>query len=342
MKKMKVGIIGCGTVTSSGHVPAYRQLGLDIVGVADSNKAMLKKIVAKRKYTDYHELLKQDLDIVSICTPPFLHKEICLEAAERGINILVEKPLALTSIEGAAIKETTQKNNVKLSVMHNYKFITPFMRAKKMLDNGELGRLLTFQCVVHGSSPAALNNWKFDENKSGSMILQWNHPLYLATWLGGTPKSVYAIGKTVIPNYPSVADLEVLINFSQMTAYIEMTQFTNCPKFACNITGTGASLAIQPTTFKVQSPSTAIQSIDDVFTSFSNLKSLLKSFLEMQQKPYMRYTWGSHYRVIKKFAEAIKNDSPIPADVDEGILSIQLAEAIGKSVSSGEKISLGD
>ena len=62
---MKVGIIGCGRVASAGHMPAFRQLGLDIVGVADSNKSARKKISAKRKYGDYKELLKQDARAVN-------------------------------------------------------------------------------------------------------------------------------------------------------------------------------------------------------------------------------------------------------------------------------------
>jgi predicted dehydrogenase len=338
--KMRVGIIGSGIVTSAGHIPAYRKLGLEIVGVADSNKAALKRINAKRKYTNFNDLLKQDLDFVSICTPPFLHEEMCIAAAERGINILVEKPLALNSNEGAAIKKAIKQNGVKLSVVHNYKFIEPFAKAKKMQTEGQLGRVLSIHCIVHGFSPPAWDNWKIDETKSGSMILQWNHPLYLESWFGGIPKSVFAIGKTIIPNYPLIADLQVLINFGNTTGFIEMSQFTNNSHFSCRITGTGASLDMQPTTFKVLMPSTATQTVDDVLTSTSNAFKILRSFFVMRYRPHIRYTWGSHYRLICKFVDSIKNESIVPADVDEGILSIKLAEAINQSVYLGEKVTL--
>jgi len=337
---MKVGIIGCGKVASAGHIPAYRKLGLEIVGVADSNKSALKRVATKRKYTDYKELLKQDLDVVSICTPPFLHHQMCLEAAERGINILVEKPLALSVDEGTAIKKAAETNGVKLSVVHNYKFLDPFIKAKRMHDAGQLGRLLSIHTIVHSSSPPAWGGWKLDEKKSGSMILQWNHPLYLHTWFAGTPKSVFAIGKKIIPDYPLVADMQVLIDFGGCTGFIEMSQFCSCPRFSFSITGTGASLAIQPTTLKVLAPSTPIESVDAVLTSFSNLGKFFRMYIDMHLKPHMRYTWGSHFRLIKKFVESIKNDTEVPADVDEGILSIRLANAIEESIRSGKKITL--
>ena len=337
---MKVGIIGCGKVSSAGHIPAFRKLGLDIIGIADSNKTALKRIPLTRRYTDYKELLKQDLDIVSICTPPFLHYEMCLEAAERGINILVEKPLALSIKEGEAMKKAAERNNVKLSVMHNYKFLDPFIKAKRMQETGQLGRLLSIHTLVHGSSPPARENWKLDEKKSGSMILQWNHPLYLHTWFAGNPKSVYAIGKKIIPDYPSIADMQILIEFEDCTGFIEMSQFSACPRFSFGITGTGASLALQPTTFKVLAPSTSIEVIDEFLTSISNIGKTLRVFVEMRQKPHMRYTWGSHFKLIKQFVESVKEDVEVPINVDEGIMSIKLAQAIAESIQSGAKVTL--
>lgn len=337
---MKVGIIGCGKVSSAGHIPAFRYLGSEIAGVADLNKFALKKIPAKRKFTDYRDLLKEDLDIVSICTPPFLHYQMCLEAAERGINILVEKPLALSINEGIAIKNVAKKNGVKLSVVHNYKFLDPFIKAKKMHENGSMGRLLSIHNIVHSSSPPAWEGWKMNENQSGSMILQWNHPLYLQTWFAGAPKSVFAIGKKIIPDYPSIADMQVLIDFGKCTGFIEMSSFTNCPKFKFDITGTGASLRLQPTLFKVVAPETSLETVDALLTSVSNLGRVFREYVNMKQKPHLRYTWGSHFRLIQKFIKSIENDSEVPADADEGILSIKFANAINESIISGKKITL--
>jgi predicted dehydrogenase len=252
----------------------------------------------------------------------------------------VEKPLALTVSEGTEIKKSVETNKVKLSVVHNYKFLHPFIKAKRMQESGQIGRLLSIYTAVYGSSPPAWDSWKLDKNKAGSMILQWNHPLYLHTWFAGTPKSVFAVGKQIIPDYPSIADLRVLIDFGECTGYIEMSEFCSCPRFSFGITGTGASLVLQPSSFRVLTPSASIEAVDAVFASFSNLGKVFRTYLEMQQKPYMRYTWGSHFRLIKAFVESIRNDEKVPADVDEGILSITLANAIEESMRSGQKITI--
>jgi predicted dehydrogenase len=338
---MKVGIIGCGKVALEGHIPAFRQLGLEIVGVADSNRAALKKIGVRRRYTNYRELLKQNLDVVSICTPPFLHHKMCIDALEQGINVLVEKPLALSVKEGMEIKKKVEGSEVKLSVMHNYKFLGPLSKAKRMHEIGQLGRLLSIHTISHSSSPSAWKNWRMNEEEAGSMILQWNHPLYLQAWFGGNPKSVFAIGKKIISNYPLITDVRALIDFGDYTGFLEMSQFSNSPQFLLNVTGTGSSVMIKlPTKLRILASSTPIDALEDVFTSFSNVGKLFRMYLVMQGKPHLRYTWGSHFRLIKKFIESIKNDTEVPATVDEGILSIRLAKAIEESMHSGEKILL--
>lgn len=338
---MKVGIIGCGEVALQGHIPAFRQLGLNLVGVADPNKIALKKVRVKKKYTDYSELLKQDLDIVSICAPPFLHYKMCIDTAEQGINILVEKPLALSVEEGIEIKRKVKENGVKLCVVHNYKFLDPIMKAKKMHEDGQLGRLLSIHTIIHGSSPSAWETWRMNESQAGSMILQWNHPLYLQTWFAGSPKSVFAIGRKIIPNYPSMRDVKALINFGDCTGFLEMSEFCNSPQFLLNIFGTGASLTVKlPQKFRVLAPSTPIDALEEAMTAFSDIGRLLHMQLTMQRRPYIRFTWGSHFKLIEKFIESIKNDTEVPATVDEGILSIKLAKAIEESMRSEKEITL--
>jgi len=338
---MRVGVIGCGTVATKGHIPAFRKLGLNVVGVADSSKVALRRISAKRKYTDYKKLLDQNLEIVSICAPPFLHHEMCLEAAERGINILVEKPLALTVEEGRDIKKAVEENAVKLSVVHNYKYLDPLIKAKRMQETGQLGRLLSVNTFVHSHNPYQTKGWRMNEKKAGSMISQWNHPLYINTWFAGKPKSVFAIGKkVVIPDYPSLADIRVLIDFDESTGYIEMSEFCSCPGISFNLVGTGASLSIKPPNFKVLAPSLGLEAVEDMLSSVKNVGRVFRMYLDMRFQSHKGYTWGSHFALIKDFVESLKSNGKVPADVDEGILSIRIATAIDDSIRIGNKITI--
>jgi len=317
-------------------------LGLDIVGVADVSKRALKRARAKglKGFNDHRELLKEDLDLVSICTPGYLHSEICKDAADSGIDILVEKPLALNLDEALNIKKKIESEGVKLCVVHNYKFLKPIRKAKKMLDKGELGRLLSIHTVSHHSSPPAHKSWKRDEKKAGSMLFEWIHPIYIQLWFGGKPKSVFVVGKKVAKSYPLVRDVKALIQFESCTGYFEMSQYCSAPVFALNVTGTGASVAVElPVKFRIRAPSTPIEVFEEFLSSFSDLIKLGKKFIVMRN-PHMKFTWGSHFLLIKKFIEAIKKDLPSPVSIEEGIESIRLAKAMEESMHIGREVHL--
>jgi len=339
---MKVGIIGFGKAASEGHLPAFRALGLNVVGIADVSKGALKRVHKKgiKCFTEYHELLKENLDFVSVCTPSYLHSKISMNAAENGINILVEKPLALNLDDALKIKKKIKKEGVKLCIVHNYKYLEPFIRTKRMYDEGNLGKILAIHTIVHHSSPPAHKNWKLDETKSGSMLFEWIHPIYLQLLFGKKPNSVFAVGNRVAENYPTIRDVKVLIKFESSTGYLEMSQFCTAPLFALNVIGTGASIYTElPVRFRIRAPSTPINAFEEIFSSFTDVIKLGRMFLDMR-KPYLKFAWGSHFLLIKKFVEAIKKDLPSPVPICEGIESIRLVRAIEDSMNAGKKITI--
>lgn len=122
---IRVGVIGVGSM-GKHHARVYSQIkGVELVGVADLNKEG-RDAIAKQCHTtafaDYKELIKQDLDALSITVPTLLHEKIAVEAAEDGKDILVEKPLADTVKNAKKIIEVCKKNEVKLMVGHIERF----------------------------------------------------------------------------------------------------------------------------------------------------------------------------------------------------------------------------
>src|SRR5512143_3594302 len=96
---MRVGVIGAGAM-GQNHIRTYSQMnGMELVGIADVDKQRieaLSKQYGTMGFTDYNELLKQDLDAVSIVVPTTLHRQVALDAVHTGTSILVEKPIADT------------------------------------------------------------------------------------------------------------------------------------------------------------------------------------------------------------------------------------------------------
>ncbi|MBN1316054.1 MAG: Gfo/Idh/MocA family oxidoreductase [Anaerolineales bacterium] len=157
-----IGIIGLGNV-SEVHLQAYRQVdGIRIAAGAEPRVDRLSEMSQKwgfQGYTDYLEMLqKEKLDIVCILTPAAYHRPITEKAAEHGVNILCEKPMALSIADCQAMIDTCQRNGVKFYYGSSYRHLPAIRKAKEMIDNGLLGDIqLIIETVLGGSG---LENWQ--------------------------------------------------------------------------------------------------------------------------------------------------------------------------------------
>lgn len=119
MKKLKIGLIGCGGIAKSSHAPAYENMDqVEIVGVCDIIEeravAMGERLGTDRVYTDYRQIFEiPDLDAVDICTPNYLHSIIAVEALERGLHVFCEKPDAINASEAERMAEGPPKRITK-------------------------------------------------------------------------------------------------------------------------------------------------------------------------------------------------------------------------------------
>lgn len=141
-----IGVIGCGTIANSAHLPAIRHLSdrLRLVAVADVREEQAARAArefgAEAYYTDYRQLLaRPDIAIVTICTPEFLHREQVVAAAEAGKHILCEKPMA-DSLEAAdAMLAAAARANVKFLVGHSRRFTRRYREVRAAIDSGAIG-----------------------------------------------------------------------------------------------------------------------------------------------------------------------------------------------------------
>ncbi len=144
----RVGIIGCGWV-STGHMNGYGATqATQVVAAADTDPERLRKFSEEygvdRLYADYVEMLRQEhLDIVSVCTWPELHCEMTVEAARWGVKgILCEKPMSLSLFDANRMVEACDRGHCRLVICHQRRFEDRYVKAKDLLDNGEIGELL--------------------------------------------------------------------------------------------------------------------------------------------------------------------------------------------------------
>lgn len=191
MRRLRVGVIGVGAM-GVHHARLYHELvEAELVGIADRNEQTARDVATACQtdaYTDYEQLLKQDLDAVSIAVPTSLHRDVATKAAARGVHLLVEKPIADTLSSADAIIAAARRGNVKLMVGHIERFNPVIVKLKELVMAGELGELLAISCRRVGPNPARIRD-------VGIIIDLAVHDIDAISYLYGLQaQQVYAIG----------------------------------------------------------------------------------------------------------------------------------------------------
>jgi UDP-N-acetyl-2-amino-2-deoxyglucuronate dehydrogenase len=192
MKKLTVGIIGAGSV-GKRHAAAFSSLAAEVavVGVVDTDGNRAAGIAGEcgtEHYTDYRELLSLKPDLVVVCTPHFLHREIGEAAAKAGCHILMEKPLAHTMEDAVALAEVCQKENVKLAVSFLHRYRQEFKRAQQLIGAGEVGALEMSVDIFGNPGGRYIPSWIWQRKYSGGGIVMYSgiHSIDWQCWLMGS------------------------------------------------------------------------------------------------------------------------------------------------------------
>ena len=164
-KKMRVGVIGCGKVARVLHLNEYSlNPEAEIAAVCDSDKERLdfcmQKYGAKKAYTDHRKMLAQEkLDAVSVCVPNHVHYAVTMDVLKAGVNVLVEKPMALTSEHADEMIKTARKQKKLLMVSQTQRFSPVHRRAKEVMDSGLMGKVLHVATSFGHPGPEGWSPW---------------------------------------------------------------------------------------------------------------------------------------------------------------------------------------
>jgi len=230
MKTFNVGIIGFGYMGLM-HAMSYENLkfyykdipsiNIYAVAAAESKLATLP-IAVEKHYTDWRHLVEDEqVDIVDICSPNHLHAEMICAAIKAGKHIYCEKPLAVDLKSArqimAAMRETGYKKTSRLNFQ--FRFIPAVMRAKQLLDEGAIGKLVQFNFKYYGSEfvdPGRPISWQTTRSISGGGVLYalGTHSLDLIRYLVGDVSRVFATHSTHFKQRPlagsdKLADVEI-------------------------------------------------------------------------------------------------------------------------------------
>jgi len=169
-----------------------------LVALCDSNGDSLRQagveLEGARLSTDFREAVAgPDVDAVVIATPTFTHCPIACAAAGHGKHVFLEKPMAVTAEECRRIVDATRQAGVKLQIGFMRRFDEGFLEAKRILDSGEMGRIMKIKST--GRGPGLPSPWMFDLRKSNGIIAEVNsHDMDSLRWFTGSEVAqAYAI-----------------------------------------------------------------------------------------------------------------------------------------------------
>ena len=219
MKKLNIGLIGCGFMgrthsNASRKVNNFFDLEYQPVlkAVCDVDEARAKAFAAKWGYesyeTDWRKLIaRKDIDLVDITLPNNMHREVAIAAAKAGKMILCEKPLARNGPEGLKMVQAIEKAGVPNMVSYNYRRIPAVTLAKQLIDEGRLGRIFHYRAkflqdwtISKDLPQGGPGLWRLDVKVAGSGVTGdlLAHCIDTALWLNGGIDKVNAMTETFI------------------------------------------------------------------------------------------------------------------------------------------------
>jgi predicted dehydrogenase len=205
MQTIKVGVAGLGFI-GPAHIEALRRIpGIEVVAVAENSENLARSKAGQlgiQKYcASFNDLLKEDIDVVHICTPNNLHYEMARTALEAGKHVVCEKPLATTVQEGEELLALAQAKGLIHAVHFNIRYYPLVRRMKVMREAGELGDIYS----IIGSY---LQDWLFYETD-----YNWR----LEPELSGKSKAIADIGSHLMDLLEYITGLritEVMADFN--------------------------------------------------------------------------------------------------------------------------------
>lgn len=211
MEKLKIGIVGCGGIANNKHLPAITQNGkYEVVAFCDIDRE--KAEAAKKKfgtedarvYTDYNELVKEDLTAVYVLTPNKSHADISIAAMKAGKHVMCEKPMAKTYADAKRMLDTAKETGKLLTIGYQNRFRQDSTYLKRACDNGDLGDI--YYSRAHAVRRRAVPTWGVflneEEQGGGPLIDIGTHALDLTLWMMNNYEPVSVTGSV----YRKLAD----------------------------------------------------------------------------------------------------------------------------------------
>jgi predicted dehydrogenase len=254
VKKLRVGVVGCGLIGKRRATEAARSPLSQTVAVADSVPEAANELADALRctsLTDWRRLISDpSLDVVIVATPNGFLAEIAMAALDAGKHVLIEKPMGRNLNEAQTIAAAGLRSGRRIKIGFNHRYHPAIARAHTEFAAGAVGRLISLRVRYgHGGRPGYEHEWRGDPSLSGGGELtdQGVHALDLIHWFAGGPRRVAALTQTAVwPIAPLEDNGYALLQFdggAVASLHTSWTQWKNL--FSLEIFGERGTLAVE-------------------------------------------------------------------------------------------------
>jgi predicted dehydrogenase len=362
MQTLRVGVIGVGNIFKLGHFPSFeRTPNIELAALCDINKNLLNEASGytgvSSTYATAEEMLeKEQLDLIDICTPHHTHATLTKLAAENSVNVLCEKPIALTLREADEMIHACRKAGVKLMIATNERFAPMTRSAKKILEE-EFGDPVNIFAKWVASidvflkegceKPVAIDreikptgHWRDDPSRYGSYTHDITTHLFdlIRYLVRSDAKRVYAeLGTLAYPNLLMEDNAVTLVKFENNAIGTFLLTLSGSEAFGFHhieIHGVGKTLVMDDLNYVGYSVAAK--------ETLRELKAWRKplSVTQAYGEEGRTTLWGGYEEEMRYVAECVKEDREPHNSGEDSRKSLEMAIATLKSAKEGRAITL--
>ncbi len=361
LKNVRLGIIGLGAQggTYAGFIGEGKVKNMVIGAICDIDPA--KKELAAEKYpdvpfyNDYIEMLESgDIDAVVTTVPHYLHPEIGINALERNIHALVEKPAGVYTKQVKELNEfAASKPELTFGIFFNQRTNPLYQKVKEIIDNGEIGEIRRTNWIIttwwRPQGYYDQGSWRatWEGEGGGVLVNQAPHQLDLLQWICGMPKKVYSNVKYGYQRNISVEDeVTAMLDYGNGATGVFITathDIVGTDRF--EILGDKGKIVVDDSKkitikrlTKPESELSANMSWADAMKVFSG--GSLSDIYTEEVLEFESVWGGQHIAVLENFAANIVEGAPLLAPGSDGINGVALANAIHLSSWLGKEVEI--
>ncbi len=340
---LNVAVVGTGAICPS-HLQGYLTFPnqCEIVALCDIYPEKAEKVkkefsLSSTVYSNMTDLLAQEkVDLVSICTPPYTHAPLAVEALDAGKHVLVEKPMASSLEECDAMNEAAKRNDKILSIVAQNRFTTPMMRMKHLLEKDLIGDVLHTQVDSfwwRGHSYYDLW-WRgtWEKEGGGCTLNHAVHHIDIFQWMRGLPDEITAVTSNTAHDNAEVEDISIAIGRYKSGSLAQITS-------SVVHHGEEQQLIFQGEKARVSVPWQVKASLAQENGFPTDNKSLEETLTEAYENdPALIYE--GHAGQIQNVLEAIQHNGQVLVDGVQGRQTLELITAIYESANYQRTVKL--